>query len=212
MYKIKDQNPNKTIPEIETHSERVISCLSRKNIESEETILRILGAIQMLQGMEYHFSNLIETQNKHFSVDPFKDSELFIAHMNRPEFKSESAKLRHESIAYLNRIGQINEFIRSKFVQNLLPKTKVSKTLDQALRFRHFYSAHRQLDRANEPDSKHITLERLMCVGFLRTASGNIQFQLQEKNGVITNFSIGEQHQIIIEELTNIIIKIIGLL
>src|SRR4051812_27351373 len=100
-FRFDDPAPGIPLRDITPFSSRALALLVRNR---EKQILatgfeNIYGAIDMIEGLEYHYQNLI-TWIDHLSTQRFASQETERLRRN----------LRHEMIAYLNRMGQFYYF------------------------------------------------------------------------------------------------------
>ncbi|HLD17740.1 MAG TPA: prolipoprotein diacylglyceryl transferase [Patescibacteria group bacterium] len=100
------------------------------------------GASFLIEGIKYHYGNF-----EKFSQELEKkvnNSDLFV-------FENQDIinKMKHEAVAYINRIGQFYYFAKGETVKNKLgdPK-KTIPTISSFIGFRHKYSAHRAVDKS----------------------------------------------------------------
>jgi hypothetical protein len=92
--------------------------------------LNVMGAIEMLEGLEYHHDNVLNLSQ----------------HLANGE-AVEEACLYHEAVAYVNRLGQFYYFARSRLVSQAVgnPLGRIP-TILKFMPFRMKYSAHRSID------------------------------------------------------------------
>lgn len=100
--------------------------------EFEENYQQVHGVKYLVQGLDYHYSNFL-------TVVSNKDgSEWF-----------------HELIAYLNRLGQIYYFFKSKF---MAVDDEDIPIIKQIISFRMKYSAHRSVDIPKSWDGDNLVM------------------------------------------------------
>tara|TARA_R110000796_G_scaffold37722_4_gene95366 strand:+ start:273903 stop:274508 length:606 start_codon:yes stop_codon:yes gene_type:complete len=128
---IKDKFPNKDLKDIEIISQRLFSLVSRnkESLNSLNYAVEILGALDIIEALDYHFYNFIK----------LKDSEK---------------KPNHEIVAYLNRLGQFYYFIKSDFVNKIVPNAiTFTPKIEELKIFRMKNTAHRSIDYPKNEDS-----------------------------------------------------------
>ena len=131
-WTIKDHYPDKNLQDIQPISLRAYSLVSRnsKGLETKEGALNLLGALDMMEALDYHFKNFIEFGKMANTINQ-----------------------KHEAVAYINRVGQLYYFTKSSFTKkyNLEPKLMMPK-LDELIIFRMKNTAHRSLDAPKTED------------------------------------------------------------
>ena len=110
-WTIKDRHPELTLEEIVPVSLRAFSLVSRNNeaLASKEGAMNLLGVLDMLEALDYHFNNFISLKNSDSNINQ-----------------------KHEAVAYLNRVGQLYYFTKSDFTKELIPNpdSHMSKVYD----------------------------------------------------------------------------------
>jgi len=147
-WRIDDPRPGVPLTEIHPHSSRAWALLSRSKERDvvHQHLIRIVGAIDMLAGLEYHRANFCRTV-----------AELAFIPMSHPAASERHLSLVHEAVAYLNRLGQFYYFASSHSVEETVPGWRNTiPTIVEFKRFRDKHSAHRSLD-APRPDDKPFT-------------------------------------------------------
>src|SRR5262245_9863248 len=109
-WRTEDPSPGMELADIPTTSVRARALLARSK---ESPVLRVgylnfVGAIRMIEGLEYHHQRFLD----------------IIAQLCRGDATARPG-LDHEATAYLNRLGQFCYFAGSKFVEG-----RVSDALD----------------------------------------------------------------------------------
>ena len=140
-FNIFDRHENRSLDEIGPLHERARSLLVRNRGKPllKTGFMTIIGAIEMLAGLEYHHRNFEVICN------------------GLAGWQSELSLLDHEIVAYFNRLGQFYYFARSSFVaQAALDYKLVVPTLLKYIIFRNKFSSHRSLDapRGETEDEK----------------------------------------------------------
>lgn len=108
-----------------------------------ERRLRIGGAIEMVAGLEYHhgrFQMVMEHLRMPLS-QPVDDLSVMTAYAEL------NMMLRHETTAFLNRLGQLRTFFRSDYALHAVPNIKDQIPLISRYKIlRDRYTAHRAVD------------------------------------------------------------------
>lgn len=112
----------------------------------KEGFLNLVGAVDMMCGLDYHYDRFCTIVNE------LADLPLFDAQSHQKRLH-----LCHEAVAYINRLGQFYHFASSDFVKNRVMNWKRSvPTIIKYKRFRDKHSAHRSLDKPQTEDSFHL--------------------------------------------------------
>jgi len=131
-WKIPDPAPGQEINSINPFSTRARALVARK-LDTEmvsEHFHRLVGVSEMISGMEYHHVNFCEL-------------------VKRLQGKDDEARplMRHEAVAYLNRLGQFYYFATSDFVTDLVGDQEGAMPfILKIIPFRHKHSARRSID------------------------------------------------------------------
>lgn len=134
-WNLEDPCPDKRLSEIFPLSVRAWSGLirSKDNAVFEKGFLNLVGAVDMMMGLDYHHDNFCTIINTLTKL-PYLYTLT----------KRESRFLIHEAVAYLNRLGQFYHFASSEFVTSVVPNwDKIIPTIIKFKRFRDKHSAHR---------------------------------------------------------------------
>ncbi len=106
----------------------------------KHAFVNIFGAIEMMDGLGYHhsrFMNLVECCR---TVVPTQQT---------------AGELRHEAVAYLNRLGQFWSFSKSDIVKKHCPNSDdVLPTFSKLIVFRNKHTAHRSIDDPRNGDTE----------------------------------------------------------
>lgn len=147
---LKDPNEGKENLKV---SQRVFSLIvqNKHKIYDMHDYTRIMGSIQFLEGLEYHYNNF----TNHLQI------------LAAQERLSDDSMLDHEAVAYINRLGQIYYFIRSFNLLKHCPKIK------ELYLFRRKNVGHRSIDCPTDEDATH---EQIWQSGCLRRKSFSVKF------------------------------------
>jgi hypothetical protein len=232
MFNINDWNwpdpqPDSALADIALASDRAMALLVRNRGRPtlQTHLMQIVGAIEMINGMEYHHDAFIRLHRRIARTGDAKDLHL-----------------RHEAIAYLNRLGQFVTFARSGFVKSVgVIAARDAPTLERAMIFRNKHAAHRSIDAPRGADTPALThaharalsntfgslfhprpgkrpldltrLPKSLTVAYLRMRAwraGFLVFQLQtDEEGGYLNFSLEEEHPVIMGEAYQVIERVI---
>ena len=136
---------------------RRAACLvarNKKNTTSLNTnFLNIQGAVEMMLGLDYHHDNSMKIVKRLVMVELTDEAQGL------------KAKLTHEVVAYLNRLGQFHYFLISDFVETQCSNAKtLAPTIEKYLPLRLKHSAHRSIDAPRNEDSRHIQETQAMSM------------------------------------------------
>jgi len=162
--------------------------------------VQIMGAASILAGIEYHYSNFIDLVRQLPSLPGRRFDTV-----------------RHEAIAWVNRVGQLHYFCTSPLVRQHLANAD-TPAIDSVLPFRDKHSAHRSIDAPRREDTPHLQMVHAMMLSDL---SGSLwtprhdgahqseqplctthyaAFQIQLPEGKYKNLVIELEHQQIMLE------------
>lgn len=138
----KDPHEGIALNEIHPLSERAASHIARSRHLPilKHAFVNIYGAIEMMQGLTYHHARFISLVESCHSTPPMLETK---------------ASLRHEAIAYLNRVGQFWSFSKSNLVKEYCSSPEEAlPTLSKLIVFRNKHTAHRSIDDPKPEDSE----------------------------------------------------------
>ena len=151
------KDPYEGIPlsEIYPLSERAVSHIARSCNQPilKHAFVNIYGAVEMMQGLTYHrdrFMGLVENCS----------TEVPTIHT--------AGALRHEAVAYLNRLGQFWSFSKSYLIKSTSSKPEeLLPTISKLIVFRNKHSAHRSIDAPKEVDSESLQMMNAISLSIL---------------------------------------------
>jgi len=150
-----DECPVTPLDTIAPISKRAASLIARNQTKTpllKTNFLNIQGAVEMMQGLDYHHDNFMKIINHLAEVD-----------LNN-EAQGLKVYLSHEVVAYLNRLGQFHYFITSPFVTKHCATAKsLAPTIETFLVLRLKHSAHRSIDQPRD-ESRHIQETQAMSM------------------------------------------------
>ena len=192
--KIKDKYPETKLEEINPISERAYSNLSRcqeRIINKENYAVEIVGAIKMMEGLDYYYDNYIENKIKN-SENKF-----------------------HDLTAYINRLGQFYYFVKCG-ISNTILKNGLSEIplICKLISIRMKNTAHLSLDCPKGEKIEYRKRQAMMFWGFniILIEGGKEKYYLPiERNNKTeyVNFTPENDHQSIMIECYQIIDRII---
>src|SRR5689334_15872009 len=105
FFDVKDPKPESKLEDILPVSIRALSLLARNKTKPilDTNYVEIVGAIDMLEALDYHFTNFMK------ATEQLKTNEAI-----NPK------NLDYEAVAYINRLGQFYYFTESAFVKNII--------------------------------------------------------------------------------------------
>jgi hypothetical protein len=136
----KDPHEGVALDEILPLSERAVSRIARNRDLPilKHAFVNIYGAVEMMQGLTYHHARFI--------------SLVESCHTTAPTIQIAGA-IRHEVVAYLNRLGQFWAFSESDLVKECCSNPKeILPTFGKLIVFRHKHVAHRSIDKPRSED------------------------------------------------------------
>ena len=235
FYSGVDPCPDVELEDIPSLSLRAFALMIRRRSHPllSEHFLSVVGAIEMLSGLEYHQSNIVRLGHLLASA-PWQDAI-------REEYET---NVFHEAVAYVNRMGQFYYFARSACVRKALSGAAAHiPTIEKFIGFRMKYTAHRSIDAPRgEPDHVLEAQARSMsrAVGMMmslkpgapeRMWSGSFKpdspearemhrqqwhtrdatFQLlDDVRGTFVNLTIAREHERIAQEAYGVIVSILA--
>jgi hypothetical protein len=154
-FNFKDPHERILLNEIHPLSERAFSHLARSRNLSilKHSFVNIYGAVEMMQGLTYHhsrFMSLVES-----------------CHTTVPTLQTAGA-LRHEVVAYLNRLGQFWSFSKSDLVKKYCSSAEETlPTICKLIVFRNKHSAHRSIDNPKAEDTDGLQVMNAISLSIL---------------------------------------------
>jgi hypothetical protein len=130
-----DINTGERLEVINPLSARARSLLARnrsKPMLKAYGVVQVLGAVEMLEGLDYHHDNVIKITTALAS--------------GKVPFTS-AVDIDHEAVAYINRLGQFSFFAKSDFAKRAIPQINLLiPTISRLMLFRNKHAAHRSID------------------------------------------------------------------
>lgn len=154
-FNFEDTHEGVPLSEIHPLSERAVSHLVRsRNLPVlKHSFVNIYGAIEMMQGLTYHYTRFM--------------SLVESCHTTVPTMHTAGA-LRHEAVAYLNRLGQFWSFCKSNLVNNYCPSPeKTLPTINKLIVFRNKHGAHRSIDSPKAEDVDDLQVMNAISLSIL---------------------------------------------
>jgi hypothetical protein len=157
----------------------------------------------MTDGLQYHFSNYCKLNESLVHYDPNTDKH----HLEDAQTIN---KMKHEVIAYFNRMGQFYYFAISNTVKEIIPSAKeMMPTIIHFMPFRHKQSAHRATDQPKNEKKEYMEqLNRLFSYQYLLVGK-RLWFQILSDNKEDRrDFDLIEEHHKILLEAKAILTSI----
>jgi hypothetical protein len=151
-FNASDPNDGAELQQIQPLSQRALSLMLRNRAKPllREGFLNIVGAIEMLSGLEYHHDNIVHLSDSLAAGAAIDETCLY-----------------HEAVAYVNRLGQFHYFAKSPLVAKALPNaTATIPTIEKFLPFRMKHAAHRSIDY---PRGESEDTQLLQAMSFTRS-------------------------------------------
>lgn len=195
-WTIKDHYPEMALQDIQPISLRAYSLLNRNNsaLGPNEGAINLLGALEMLEALDYHFINFTQIEKGESPINQ-----------------------KHEAVAYLNRLGQLYFFTKSRFTKKYIPDSEshMPKVIE-FISIRHKNTAHRSLDSPQKEPDEYRDRQAFTFLGATtRKFLGNEQYVFPNYNKDTNEtewfyFTPAIDHPIIMEQSYNLIEKIIN--
>ena len=197
-----DPRPEFELDEIEPLSVRAQALLARsESTVLHEAFIQVMGAVQMLSGLDYHFQQFTAALRRDGTILP-----------------RDFSAIRHEAIAWINRLGQFHFFARSKLLIGHV-NGGVTPTIDSLMLFRNKHAAHRSIDKPRPEDSQSLQISHAIAMTDLSgtlwiprppftpaesplpsVATHFLAFQLQASEGVPRALVIERDHPVVMKE------------
>lgn len=143
-WNLQDTFDGVPLEDIQPLSQRARSLLARnRNKPLPKTgFVNVIGAIEILAGLEYHYENLIRICDT-----------LAIG------YREDETAVYHEAVAYVNRLGQFYHFASSELARKAMAKpTDLIPTICRFKIFRDKHTAHRSIDKPHSSDSADLQI------------------------------------------------------
>lgn len=207
-WRWEDPCPGEALQGIIPYSVRATSLIARSQSPLlQQHFLQLSGAVSILSGLEYHSDN-------------------FLALLKQVKLRSSHAhsKLRHEVVAWVNRVGQLHYFTTSELVISKLGNV-ATPAIDAVLPFRHKHTAHRSFDMPRKNDSDHLKAVHAMSLSDFGgsvwsprngspwpeldptspSSTHFLTFQIQETAGDAVILNIENAHPAVLHEVYSIL-------
>lgn len=167
---------------------------------------RISSASFIIKGLEYHYSNYIQLDRRYRLLKQENNDISYFAANCLPLIEM----MKHEVVAYINRLGQFYYFTISEQNKEILdnPKSFIPK-ITYFMPFRNKYSAHRAVDVLKPNDQIEYMRQLDMSFSFVSTFKGNrlvFHLFLDQTKDDIREFDICSEHDHIISETSKIML------
>jgi hypothetical protein len=207
-FNIADPRPGEKLSDIAPISVRARSWLARVNpgIPDEESI-QAIGAVIMLEGLDYHYAQYMALMERLGSYMAIRSAPLSSQPIERLIPTATEAKdlncLDHEAVAYLNRLGQFNFYVKSRGA------TSPVRRISELMIFRNKHTAHRSIDTP-KGESRHDLDYQAMAFGFYRlTRGGSPNYQITS-NGKHYEFEMQRDHPVVMQEAIDVLVDLYG--
>ncbi len=205
-FNIADPHPGERLSDIMPLSARARSWLARVSVGlPDDKSIQTVGAITMLEGLDYHyarFMKLVERLGPYFScrgaASPVQSSE-FVQRLFPSATETEDLNgLDHESVAYLNRLGQFHTYAKAHGLASRLLETH------ELMVFRNKHTAHRSID-APRGESQHEREYQAMTFGFYRLTRGGFPTYQILSGKRHHEFDMRRDHPIVMQEAIDVL-------
>lgn len=208
-------DPHEGIPLefIEPLSARAQSLLVRsKSPLLHKHFMQIGGVVSMLSGLTYHHDNFVAYQRK----------------LER-KFHNDYAPLKHEAVAWVNRVGQLYYFAKSNLVQSMLGVVAIP-AIESVMPFRNKHVAHRSFDVPRKEDNSYLQVMHAMSLSDIGgmmwtprpgTPPADItlgppvdthyaSFQIQGGDSAVYDLAIEREHPLVLREGYEILLGLLA--
>ena len=187
-WTVKDRHPELTLQDIIPISHRAFSLVSRNSetLASKEGAMNLLGVLDMLEALDYHFNNFITLKNSDSTINQ-----------------------KHEAVAYLNRVGQLYYFTKSDFTKELISNLDLDSHMSKVnylKEFRMKNTAHRSLDWPKDESEEYRNRQALTMLGatnFMFLGNQEYILPIQKKDSNETElyyFTPETDHEIVMNQ------------
>lgn len=205
-FNITDPHPGERLSDIMPLSARARSWLARVTVGiPEDESIQAVGAITMLEGLDYHYSRYVELVNRlgpYFScrgaASPANSGEIVQRLFPTAPEAEDLNGLDHESVAYLNRLGQFHTFAKAHGLASRLLKTH------ELMVFRNKHTAHRSID-APKGESQHEREYQAMTFGFYRLTRGGFPTYQILSGRKHHEFDMRRDHPLVMQEAIDVL-------
>lgn len=205
-FNITDPHPGERLGDIMPLSARARSWLARVNVGiPEDESIQAVGAITMLEGLDYHYSRFVKLVNRlgpYFSCRgaawPANSGEAVQRLFPTATEAEDLNGLDHESVAYLNRLGQFHTFAKAHGLASRLLKTH------ELIVFRNKHTAHRSID-APRGESQHEREYQAMTFGFYRLTRGGFPTYQILSGRKHHEFDMCRDHPLVMQEAIDVL-------
>lgn len=207
-FHVADPHPGEMLSGITPLSARARSWLARVTFGIPEgESIQAVGAVTMLEGLDYHYARFMELVNR---LGPYYSRILGGVAADLPDrprlfpTASETEDLNaldHESVAYLNRLGQFHTYAKARGLATRLVKAH------ELMVFRNKHTAHRSID-APRGESQQEREHQAMAFGFYRlTRSGFPTYQIVSGK-TRREFQMHRDHPLVMQEAIDVLFSL----
>lgn len=208
-FNITDQYPEEELNTIMPLSARARSWLARVNVDIPDgESIQAIGAVVMLDGLDYHharFMKLMERLGRYFShrgaVWGGQSSDFYQQLFPTSAETEDLNGLDHESIAYLNRLGQFHAYAKARGQASRLLKTR------ELMVFRNKHAAHRSID-VPKGESRDDQEFQAMAFGFYRITREGIPTYQIISNRKRYEFDMHRDHPVVMQEAIDVLFSV----
>lgn len=195
-FNIADPHLGERLSDIMPLSARARSWLARVNVGiPEDESIQAIGAITMLEGLDYHYSRFVELVNR---LGPYFSGQLVQRLFPTATETEDLNSLDHETVAYLNRLGQFHTFAKAHKLAPRLLKTH------ELMVFRNKHTAHRSID-APRGESQYEQEYQAMAFGFYRLTRGGFPTYQMPSGKKHHEFDMRRDHPLVMQEAIDVL-------
>lgn len=212
-WNIADPNEGISLESIQPLSSRAESLIARSTSSLlREHFIQIHGVASILSGLTYHH-----------------DRFALLRAALKPRFGNDYGPIRHEAVAWVNRVGQLYYFVNSQLVRSRLGGVSIP-TVENVMPFRHKHTAHRSFDAPRDEDSAGTKVLHAMSMSdtggilwtpkSMGTKPGDIStppvdthylsFQIRGKDNRVHNFALERDHPLVLGEGYDVLSRLLA--
>ena len=203
-FNVADRHRGEKLSSITPLSARARSWLARVTLGIPEgESIQAVGAVAMLEGLDYHYAQFMELVNR---LGPYYSRVLGLAEDLSSQSNQSAPRLfptateteyltalDHESVAYLNRLGQFHAYAKTRGLATRLA------TARELMIFRNKHTAHRSIDMPRG-ESKQEQEYQAMAFGFYRLTRGGFPTYQIISGKMRREFQMHRDHPIVMQE------------
>lgn len=209
-FHVADPRPGQKLSGITPLSARARSWLARVTFGIPEgESIQVVGAVTILEGLDYHCARFMDLVNR---LEPYYSRVAGEVAGDSPDKSGQSPSrlfptvaenedlnaLDHESVAYLNRLGQFFAYAKARGLATRLVKAH------ELMVFRNKHTAHRSID-APRGESQQEQEHQAMSFGFYRLTRGGFPTYQIVSGKKHHEFQMRRDHPMVMQEAIDVL-------